>query len=60
MKKYDILQVPYENIFHYLSNDIDFVLFMLIFFDKNLVKLVNLKIDGGSIDYDEVVCSFAE
>jgi hypothetical protein len=31
--------MPYENIFRYLSNEIDFVLFMLMIFDKNLVKL---------------------
>jgi hypothetical protein len=39
INKYDILLIPYENIFDYLSNDIEFVFCMLLIFGKNLVKL---------------------
>ena len=31
--------IPYENILHYLSNDIDFVFCTLMIFGKNIVKL---------------------
>jgi hypothetical protein len=39
INKYDILWIPHENIFHNLSNDFNFVFYILIFFDKKLVKL---------------------
>jgi hypothetical protein len=33
------LYIPHENIFHYLSNNINFIFCILMIFDKNLVKL---------------------
>jgi hypothetical protein len=39
INKYNILQMSYENIFHVVSNNIDFVFHMLILLCENLVKL---------------------
>jgi hypothetical protein len=40
INKQDILYISYENIFHYLINDINFAFCMLMIFDKNFGMVV--------------------
>jgi hypothetical protein len=39
INNYRVISILYENIFHGLSNDINFIIYMLMMYSINLVKM---------------------